>query len=374
MMNKHFMSVLNTAILPICLFFTFSANAGTPVNGTTQFNSVAAGVKASGNAAAAGGITASDIEGFNFRLNTATSGPTMIIEVWDGTVGTGNGVAFYESTSAINPLFSGITITANDGSKFDLTSIGINAQSLTGGSTTVTVTGLNASGNPVAGATTTGLASVSALTVFNVNANAAFKGIYGIRITSTDIVYAFIDNIAIANVNVLPVKWLDFSALDQNKNIVLKWGTAFEQGTTNFIVQHSRNGTDWNDVGAIAAAGNSSTDKLYSFIHVSPVSGGNYYRLIQLDMDGKQSISKVVYIHLKNRLAMTVYPTLVTNDLLKIKADKKMSIRVFNSVGTLVLVKALQPGENRLTLERLPAGVYMVRANEETASFIIANR
>lgn len=358
--------------ISVCLFFTCAANAGTPVNGTTAFNSVSAGVKASGNAGTGSGITAGNIEGFNFNLTTATSGPTMIIEVWDGAVGTGNGVAFYESTSVINPLFSGITITANDGSQFDLTSIGINAESSGGGNTTVTITGLNSSGTAVSGATATGVASVTALTNFNVSGNVAFKGIYGIKITSSDIVYAFIDNIAMVNVTTLPLTWLDFSAKTQDNNVALKWSTASEQGTKNFIIQHSANGIDWNKAGETPAAGNSSINKYYSYTDASPFSGANYYRLIQQDVDGRQTYSKVIYVYLGDQLFhFSVYPTVVTNGLLNVKLYKKLIVQIFNSVGNLVMLKELQPGIQQVKLGPLQAGVYQIRAAAETISFII---
>ncbi len=356
----------------ICLLFTFAATAGKPINGTTAFNSVSPGVKASGNAGTASGITAGNLEGFDFKLTTATSGPTMVIEVWDGFVSTGNGVAFYEATSGINPLFTGITITSNEGSRFDLNSIGINAQSGAGGNTTVTITGLNAMGVAISGATTTGLASVYSLTTFNVNANTAFKGIYGIRITSSDLVYAFIDNISLVNVTVTPLNWLDFSSKNLDKNVILNWSTAAEQGTSHFIIQRSANGTDWDNIGTTAAAGNSTNQKFYTYTDVVPFSGTNYYRLVQKDLDGNQSYSKIIFLNRnENLFNFSVYPTMLTNGLLNVKLTKKMPVQIFNCVGKLVMVKELQPGIQQLNLENLPSGIYRIRAATETLSFII---
>lgn len=359
-------------LISICLLFTFAASAGKPINGTTAFNSVSTGVKASGNTGTASGITASNLEGFDFKLTTAASGPTMVIEVWDGFVGTGNGVAFYESTSNINPLFTGITITSNEGSRFDLNSIGINAQGSAGGNTTVTITGLNAMGVAISGATTTGLASVSSLTNFNVSANTAFKGIYGIRITSSDLVYAFIDNINLLNVSVTPLTWLDFSAKNIDKHILLNWSTAAEQGTSNFIIQRSANGIEWNNIGTTAAAGNSTTQKFYSFTDVAPLSGSNYYRLLQKDVDANQSYSKIILLNRNDAsFNFSVYPTLLTNGLLNVTLSKKVPVQIFNSLGKLVMVKELQPGRQQLSLENLPSGIYRIRAATETISFII---
>ena len=75
----------------------------------------------------------------------------MVIEVWDGAVFSVNGVAFYESSSSINPKFSEVLVKSNSEARFDLLSIGINSQASDGGDAVVTITGLDQYGNPVAG-------------------------------------------------------------------------------------------------------------------------------------------------------------------------------------------------------------------------------
>lgn len=368
------MSILKQTFLFLPFSFaTFFTMAGTPVNGTTMFNSVSAGVKAIGSAGSGAGITASNIQGFDFNLKTVNAAPTMVIEVWDGAVSSGNGVAFYEETSSINPLFSSITISANDGALFDMLGIGINAQSSAGGNTTVTITGLNNMGTPISGAVATGPASVVSLTSFNLSMNAAFKAVAAIRITSTDLVYAFVDNINIANVGtVLPVTFLDFSAAIRNNNIDLNWRTATEQGTTNFVVQHSDNGVNWSPIGTIAAAGNSTGMKAYSFTHTTPTTGHNYYRLAQLDSDGRQQFSTILFYDVKDKSTqLAVYPGLAANGFVNVKLGKRMVVQVFNQAGTVVMMKELQAGVSQLPTGHLPAGVYRIKAGTETGAFII---
>jgi hypothetical protein len=149
-------------------------------------------------------------------------------------------------------------------------------------------------------------------------------------------------------------------------------GYSSEQGTTNFIIQHSTNGTDWDNVGTTAAAGNSSVNKFYSYVHTAPSSGANYYRLIEQDFDGKQSYSKVIYIQLNgNSSHFSVYSAVASNGLLNIRLDKAATIQIFNSAGSQVMLKELQPGVQQLNLGKLSAGVYRIRANAETISFII---
>ncbi len=375
MQNISTLTLWKTQLLTIFFgLLSFITNAGNPINGTTVFNTVSSGLKASGSGSGSG-ITASDIEGFNFRLTTSNGAPVMNIEVWDGSVSTGNGVALYESTSSINPLFSGIYITANSGAQFDLISIGINGQSSGGGDATVTITGLDGSGNPISGATTSGTASVTALTIFNVNSINEFKGIRGIRITSTDIVYAFIDAIQLQNVAMptLPVTWIDFTAKPENQSSVqLKWTTSSEQNTANYAVLHSTNGQQWETIGTVNAAGNSSVSSSYSFLHQSPFTGNNYYRLLQTDLDGNHSYSKVIGLLIGQERSSSVFPNPVArNASFSIQVKQKVTIELFNSSGQLVLQKNLPAGLHKISVGSLPAGVYRLREGDKNTSILI---
>lgn len=366
---KNNITLLFAGTFLVCSFF---AKAARPINGTTTFNSTAAALKASGAANGTGGLTALDVEGFNFNLTTL-SAATMNIEVWDGAVSTGNGVAFYESTSTINPPITGITLKSNDGARFDFVSIGINATNSSSSDASVTITGLNAAGNPVSGATFTGTASAISLSTFNVSSNPAFKAIYAVRITSGDMNYVFIDNINLANVgSTLPLTWLEFKATRQDKNILLNWSTATEQDTKDFIVQHSTNTTNWNTIGMLKAAGNSQSIRQYSFVHTSPNSDANYYRLVQSDQDGQISYSKVVFVSFSEKLkGLSVYPNPVQNGRLVVKLENAGAILVINSSGVVVLRKQVKATEEKIAVDNLPKGVYQITNGSVTKSFVI---
>lgn len=348
--------------------------AGNPVNGTTEFNTVGTGVKNSGSGGGTG-ITASDIEGFNFRLTTTDGSPTMKIEVWDGSVFTGNGVALYESTSNINPQFSGIYITANSGAQFDLISIGINGQSSGGGDATVTITGLDGSGNPISGATTSGTASVTSLTIFDVNSINQFKGIRGIRITSSDLVYAFIDDIQLQNVAMatLPVDWIHFNAKSEtNSDIRLSWTTASEQNTAAYTIMNSTNGQQWQTIGTVAAAGNSSVVSNYSFLHNNPFAGNNYYRLQQVDLDGNISYSKIISILAAQEKSSSVYPNPVArNSSFSIHIKQSVTIELFSSTGQLMFQKNLPAGLHTISVGTIAPGIYRLKEGDKITSLVI---
>lgn len=349
-------------------FFAFNAIAGIPSNGLTDFNNVSPVVVASGPYS---GFTASNIEGFDFTLKTQLSSATMVIEILDKNFGTGNGVAFYESTSGINPKFSEILIQSNSSARFDLKYIEINARASDGLDAEVTITGLDINGNPVAGASITDIASSSSLTTFDVSLNPAFNGIYSFRITSNDVVNLFLDNISLQTVvSTLPVKWDKFEAVKDLTKVQLNWATSFEQNTANFLIEHSNQQNDWQTIGNVKAAGNSNTQQSYSFIHDHPSNGINSYRIVQEDLDGKRSVSKIVSVKFEESAYISIYPNPAVSNVLNIRTNDKSYIQIFDISGKHIISKTLLPGSTPLDISKFSKGLYFIKTSTQTLNFI----
>ena len=100
----------------------------------------------------------------------------------------------------------------------------------------------------------------------------------------------------------LPVKFIGFNVARQNNDVLVQWTTAEEMNSRNFEVQRSENGIDWTTVSSIAAAGNSSATHSYSYTDKNIISKLVYYRIRQVDMDGKFSLTPVRII--KNDVAV----------------------------------------------------------------------
>ncbi|WP_315814807.1 hypothetical protein [Paraflavitalea speifideaquila] len=94
----------------------------------------------------------------------------------------------------------------------------------------------------------------------------------------------------------MPLTWQQVSATMHNNQVLVKWGTEQEQGTRDFIIQHSTDGSQWNNIGTTTAAGNSNSPQQYSYLHGQPAASINYYRILQRDLDGRSTQSKVVSV------------------------------------------------------------------------------
>jgi hypothetical protein len=189
--------------------------------------------------------------------------------------------------------------------------------------------------------------------------------------TNGNIVWTSGGRIEITYTVLLPVVWLDFTALRQNDgSVLLNWSTASELHTKSFTVQRSNSGADWTDIGSVAAAGNSITTVDYRFADRNVPNGVYYYRLAQIDLDGKINYSKVVVSSSAGSVSR-FYPNPVLNGTASLNLTRSSVITIYNSRGAVMQTKKLPAGDNKLDLSKYAAGVYFLRAGEQKITFVI---
>jgi len=101
---------------------------------------------------------------------------------------------------------------------------------------------------------------------------------------------------AVSSFGALPVTWLDVTGKNIGHDNYIYWSTASESNNDHFAVEVSANGTDFSEIGQVPGSGNSSTVRQYSFIDRNVSLNTAYYRIKQVDLDGRYSWSKVITI------------------------------------------------------------------------------
>lgn len=104
--------------------------------------------------------------------------------------------------------------------------------------------------------------------------------------------------------NPLPVKLIAFKAAKEGNHVKLLWSTAMEVNNDYFSIERSTDGQQFENVGRVTGAGNASEKMDYEFIDEAPVAGINYYRLKQIDYDGKYEYSNIIRLDNKISTAM----------------------------------------------------------------------
>jgi Metallo-peptidase family M12B Reprolysin-like/Secretion system C-terminal sorting domain len=170
---------------------------------------------------------------------------------------------------------------------------------------------------------------------------------------------------------VLPVNFIALKARKVNSTVALDWGTASEQNTSHFDVQRSADGINFiTALGKINAAGNSSIIKNYNLVDAKPLKGWNYYRIKQVDLDGKFAYSNIAPINFeKENVVMLVYPNPAINVLTIEYASAitgKLQIQITDAKGATVLQQNQQVvagrNTNTLNISNLAAGMYVLKS------------
>ncbi|MBX7225900.1 MAG: T9SS type A sorting domain-containing protein [Chitinophagales bacterium] len=177
---------------------------------------------------------------------------------------------------------------------------------------------------------------------------------------------------------VLPIELLSFLGWNDGPINRLEWVTASEFNNDYFIVERSVNARDFDAIGTVDAVGNSQVNTKYPFVDSTPNFGINYYRLKQVDNDGKYTYSKIIAIERNSgstfNSGIVGYRPNPTVDKffvdLQINKPSKFNVRITNALGQVVEEKTVtyDKGFHTFTLNsnEYASGAYIVEFNETT--------
>jgi type IX secretion system substrate protein len=244
------------------------------------------------------------------------------------------------------------------------------------------VTNLNSPAGKQFNGTTTGYAGVdtgatTVMTTVNYNNLSSITVRMGSSATNSNVTDARMFSVWFKSFSfiapiTLPVKLLDFTANYAKPNALLNWSTSQEHNFNYFLIERSIDGENFSQVALVFGAGESDRKIDYSYNDKDLKSRGGviYYRLKQVDIDGKFSYSSVRIIRLvdeKTSVTLTTYPNPVANDL-RITLpfswqNKHVHIDLYNVSGQLVTVQDIGNSSQTesIALASLQKGIYFVQ-------------
>lgn len=177
--------------------------------------------------------------------------------------------------------------------------------------------------------------------------------------------------------NPLPVELLGFSGNCDDGPAELSWQTASEHNSSHFTVDWSRDGTTWEEIEIVNAAGFSNSTQNYSISHIPPISESSYYRLSQYDTDGAFEVyeDKIIELNCKGEYQqqVTVYPNPNSgafNILIRSENTEaeNSQLDIVDTRGSIVKKRniLLNEGINIYAINtKLKPGVYYVKVTSE---------
>jgi len=91
------------------------------------------------------------------------------------------------------------------------------------------------------------------------------------------------------------------SAKEVDMGNLLTWSTSVETSTDNFQIQKSEDGILFTPVGEVAASGTTTDSKSYRFLDPAIGDSKVYYRLLQVDIDGRSAFTHIAVLNKENK-------------------------------------------------------------------------
>lgn len=167
--------------------------------------------------------------------------------------------------------------------------------------------------------------------------------------------------------NPLPVELTSFSCNKvSNGTVQLAWITASESNSDYFSIEKSNDGLTFKSIGKKQASENSSVVVRYTFVDTEVNEGKTYYRLKQIDMDGKSEYSDVCFVNSEiEEYKIKLYPNPAGNTVyINLGTEESPLVSVLNNWGDEVPVR-MYDGDNGKVLDTtgLPDGLYIVQVS-----------
>lgn len=197
--------------------------------------------------------------------------------------------------------------------------------------------------------------------------------------TMTDFKFAFdsgigtltIDDIVIRDIaGTLPISLLSFKPrLNDDQTVRVDWATAMEENSSHFVVERSQNAQDFIQIAQIDAAGDSQQLKNYLYTDLQPLAGINYYRLVQVDKDGRSQTYRPASVVVDKLSELRVYPNPAEGSFV-VNAPSEAKLSLQNLVGQAVPFSQQSIDSQQIMISATDAkeGVYILSVQTDAGT------
>jgi hypothetical protein len=171
---------------------------------------------------------------------------------------------------------------------------------------------------------------------------------------------------------VLPLQLLGFTGSYHPGYHQLQWQTADEVNTQQFELESNNNGAGFTTIATIKAAGGGNNS--YSYQDKTAYSSKVFYRLKMMDLDGRFTYSKVIWINSRQTGGVSLYPN-PARALVNINIGESGMINttafLYSYNGRLLQKFLITAEQQQINVQGLAKGEYILKfANGTVSGFI----
>ncbi|MGB1241806.1 MAG: T9SS type A sorting domain-containing protein [Chitinophagales bacterium] len=173
----------------------------------------------------------------------------------------------------------------------------------------------------------------------------------------------------------LPVDIVDFEGQVKAEGNLIEWFTASEVNNDYFQLERSHNGHNFEVIAILNGAGTTAKAQSYLFWDRHPFNGTNYYRLSQIDFDGKVSKTRtiILFLHpLNSTLPVLLYPVYPnpTHRFLYVEfknpSMENLELELTNILGQIIRRESINGSLNKIEIDcsELQKGLYLLKLGD----------
>ena len=160
--------------------------------------------------------------------------------------------------------------------------------------------------------------------------------------------------------------------LDSNNcEAIISFQSGKELNIKSYQLQTSIDGVTYNTLSSFEPKGDSA---LYTYVHMSPASGKNYYRVLLVEPNGDYTISNIATTTIDcktNTPAVALYPNPSREKITIDGLEGNSKIRIVNTMGRVMLEMSTLNRSESIDISMLPSAHYFTQVI--TGKLIIVN-
>ena len=159
----------------------------------------------------------------------------------------------------------------------------------------------------------------------------------------------------------LPIELLNFSLRSTAAQVELNWSTATEQDNDYFQLERAGADRNFEPLAKIEGAVNSTVMQAYSYTDEAPLSGINYYRLVQVDLDGTVHYHNTLSYQDNAKGDLTLYPN-PAKDQIIIETEEMIggTLELRDLSGRVIQSSIITRQQSAWSVSALQPGMYMI--------------
>ncbi len=167
---------------------------------------------------------------------------------------------------------------------------------------------------------------------------------------------------------VFPLNWVSFKVMPTGKsNAILQWKTANEYNNNRFEIERSVNGINYTKIATVAPGNQPNTTQTYEYTDINLPKGKFFYRVRQVDNDGKNSLSPTSVITISAEIVnwvllsnpATAYTTIQFNN-----AASNVEMQIADANGEIMYSKSISSVQanatEKISVSGFAKGMYFI--------------